>query len=100
MPLARRYRVDRMFEPNRLQGTFATDTMDLRCRSIHGERYCQVFANKEFFAVAYPIEKKADAHGPIDHFVRDFGAMETLISDGASEQVGKHSIFQAKVEEI
>ena len=37
MPLARRYRVDRMFQPNRLQGTFATDTMDMRCKSIHGE---------------------------------------------------------------
>lgn len=97
MPLARRYRVDRMFEPNRLQGTFATDTMDLRCKSIHGERYCQVFANKEFFAVAYPIEKKGDAHEPIDHFVRDFGAMDMLISDGAHEQVGKHSQFQAKL---
>jgi hypothetical protein len=33
MPLARRHRVDRMFEPNRLSGTFATDTMDMRCNS-------------------------------------------------------------------
>ena len=58
MPLARRYRVDRMFQPNRIEGTFATDTMDMRCKSIHGEQYCQVFANKEFFAETYPIEKK------------------------------------------
>jgi hypothetical protein len=97
MPLARRYRVDRMFTTNRLEGTFATDTMDLRCNSIHGERYCQVFANKEFFAVAYPIEKKSDAHEPLDRFVRDYGAMDFLISDGANEQVGKHSKFQEKV---
>jgi hypothetical protein len=97
MPLARRYRVDRMFEPNRLAGTFATDTMDMRCNSIHGERYCQVFANKEFFAAAYPIEKKGDAYEPIDWFVQDYGAPETLISDGAPEQVGRNSKFQAKL---
>jgi hypothetical protein len=46
MPLARRYRVDRMFEPNRLSGIFATDTMDMRCNSIHDERYCQVLPTR------------------------------------------------------
>jgi hypothetical protein len=97
MPLARRYRTDRMFEVKRLQGTFATDTMDMRCKSIHGERYSQVFANKDFFAAAYPIQRKGDAHEPVDLFVNEYGAMETLISDGAHEQVGRHSEFQAKL---
>jgi hypothetical protein len=68
---------------NRLEGTFATDTMDMRCKSIHGEKFCQVFANKQFFAAQYPIERKADAHEPLDQFVSDYGAMELLISDGA-----------------
>ena len=36
MPLSRRYRTDRMFEPKRLLGTMASDTMDPRCDSIHG----------------------------------------------------------------
>ena len=97
MPLARRYRVDRMFEPNRLSGTFTTDTMDMRCNSIHGERYCQVFANKEFFEAAYQIEKQGDAYEPIEWFVQDYGAPEILISDGAKEQVGRNSKFQAKL---
>ena len=97
MPLARRYRVDRMFQPNRLQGTFATDTMDMRCKSIHSERYCQVFANKEFFAAAYPIEKKSDAADPVDLFVKDYGAMDLLIMDGAPEQIGRNTEFQAKL---
>jgi hypothetical protein len=57
MPLARRCQVDRVFEPNRLSGTFTTDTMDMRCNSTHGERCCQAFANKEFFAAAYPREE-------------------------------------------
>jgi hypothetical protein len=84
MPLARRYWVDHMFKPNRLSGTFTTDTES-------EERYCQVFANKIFFAAAYPIEKKGGAYEPIDWFVQDYGAPETLISDGALEQVGRNS---------
>ena len=69
MPLARRYRTDRMFKVKILKGTFATDTMDMRCKSIHGEKFSQVFANKDFFAAAYPIERKADAHEAIGTFV-------------------------------
>ena len=95
MPLARRYRADRMFHLNRLGGTFATDTMHMKCASIHGEQYCQIFANKNFFAAAYPITSKSQAHEPLDTFVRDYGAMDLLISDGAAEQVGKHTKFQA-----
>jgi hypothetical protein len=86
-----------MFEPNRLSGAFATDRMDMRCNLTHGERHCQVFANKEFFAAAYPIERKGDAYEPVDWFVQDYGAPETLISDGANEQVGRNSKFQAKL---
>jgi hypothetical protein len=86
-----------MFEVKRLQGTFATDTMDMRCKSIHGERYSQVFANKDFFAAAYPIQRKGDAHEPVDLFVNEYGAKKILISDGAQEQVRKHSEFQAKM---
>jgi hypothetical protein len=89
--------MDRMFSVNRLEGTFATDTMDMRCKSIHGEKFCQVFANKDFFAAAYPIERKAEAHKPLDLFVNKHGAMEVLISDGAKEQVGKHTEFLAKL---
>ena len=94
MPLARRHRADRMFEPNRLQGTWATDTMDMRCSSIHNERYCQVFANKDFFAAAYPIPTKSACHEALDDFVNEYGAMDLLISDGAAEQCGIHSEFQ------
>ena len=86
-----------MFSVKRLEETFATDAMDMRCRSTHGEKFCQVFANKHFFAAACPIERKADAHEPLDRFVNEHGAMEILISDGAKEQIGKHAEFQAKL---
>ena len=97
MPLARRYRADRMFQANRLQGTWATDTVDMRCSSIHNEKYCQVFANTDFFAAAYPITKKSDCHEALDDFVNDYGAMDLLISDGSAEQCGPHTEFQQKI---
>jgi hypothetical protein len=98
MPLARRYRADRMFQVPRLEGTWATDTMDMRCNSIHGERYCQVYANKMFFAEAYPVPKKSDCHETLDSFVNDYGAMDLLISDGSAEQCGPGTEFQKKVQ--
>jgi len=50
MPLSRRYRTDRMFEPKRRLGIMASDTMDPRCESLHGDHiYAQVFGNKQMF---------------------------------------------------
>ena len=43
LPLARRYRVDRMFERKTLSGSWSTDTMDGRIVSLDGNRYLQVF---------------------------------------------------------
>ena len=94
MPLARRYRVDRMFEVNRIRGKMATDTMDARCNSIHGERYCQVFGNKDFFVEAYPIDKKSDCHEPLDKFIKQYGVPDCMIYDGSKEQNGKNTEFQ------
>ena len=55
MPLSRRYRADRMFGVKRLNCMMATNTLDARVKSIHGQQYCQVFGNKDFFLEAYPI---------------------------------------------
>ena len=35
MPLARRYRSDRMFDGRRIHGTMSNNTMDTRCQTIH-----------------------------------------------------------------
>ena len=45
MPLSRRYRLDRMYEPKRLRCQMSSDTMDPHCLGMHGDRYCQVFGN-------------------------------------------------------
>ena len=98
MPLARRCRADRMFQAPRLEGTWATDTVDVRCNSVHGERCCPVCANKMFFAEAHPMPKKSDCHETLDNFVNDCGAMDALISDGSAEQCGPHTEFQRKMQ--
>ena len=97
MPLARRYRADRMFEVKRLDCIVSTDTMHAKNKSIHGELYCQVFGTKEFFVEAYPIDAKSDCHEALDRFIKDYGAPDTLVYDGAKEQVGPKTEFQATV---
>ena len=49
LPLARRYRVDRLFGQKMSNSRVYTDTMDARVASIHGNRYGQVFATKDYF---------------------------------------------------
>ena len=95
MPLSRRYRVDRMFEPKRLRCQMASDTMDPHCDGLHGNRYCQVFGNKEMFCEAYPIAKKNDCDEALRQFLRDYGAPDVMITDGSKEQTSKGSKFQA-----
>jgi len=95
MPLARRYRVDRIFDVPRLRTTIATDTMDARSTSIHGDKYCQVFGSKQFFVEAYPIRKKGDCHEALKRFIREYGAPDSMVFDGSKEQNEKGTKFQA-----
>jgi len=56
MPLARRYRADRIFEKRQLRGEWLTDTLDGRVTSKDGRWYSQVFANRGYFATVYPMD--------------------------------------------
>ena len=94
VPLARRYRADRMFYVRQVHSMMSTDTMDARCNSIHAEKYLQVFGNKEFFVEDYPIKRKADCHKGLETFFREYGTMEQLIYDGSPEQIGRKTEFQ------
>ena len=83
MPLARIYRVDRMFDVRIIHGTMYTDTMDARCQLIHDKKYYQVFGNKQLFVEAYPIRKKSDFYLELDKFVKKYGALDKMTYDGA-----------------
>ena len=97
MPLARRYRVDMMFDVNQLRQVFATDTMHMPDKSIRGYKYAQVFANKDFFVEAYPISKKSEAGDALNSFVRDYGVPRVLRYDGSKEQALPGTKFQKTI---
>jgi hypothetical protein len=93
MPLARRYRADRMFQTKRLAGKRASDTMDGRVKSLDGNQYAQVFSNGGFFAEVYPMARKADAGLALKSFIMEFGVPEDLTIDGSKEQNSKGTEF-------
>ena len=97
LPMARRYRADRMFERPRIKGVVYTDTMDGQYKSLDGNGHAQVFANKDFFAVAYPIEKKSGAGDALKQFISDYGVPDTILCDGLKEQTGKRTTFRELV---
>ena len=97
LPLARRYCVDRMFVRPCIRGTIYMDTMNGCYKSLDGNRHAQIFANELFFATAYPMEHKSSAGQALKQFISDFGIPNKLVCDGAAEQVGKRTEFQATV---
>jgi hypothetical protein len=96
MPLARRYRADRMFQTKRLAGMWASDTMDGRVKSLDGNRYAQVFSNGGFFAKVYPMARKADAGIALKTFITELGVPESLTIDGSKEHNSKGTEFMKK----
>ena len=97
LPLGRRYRADRMFEKPRLRGDWFTDTMDGRVKSRDGNRYGQVFANKNYFAAFYPMDSKSKAGEALREFTKEFGVPDRLIFDGSGEQTGKNTEFMKQI---
>jgi hypothetical protein len=71
--------------------------LDGRCKSLDGNRYAQIFATKDFFAVAYPIAKKASAGDSLRRFINEFGRPEKLTFDGSQEQCGRKTEFMSNV---
>ena len=97
LPLSRRYRMDRVFQRKTLAGVWSTDTMDGRSVSLDGNRYAQVFTNKNYFARIYPMDSKGKAGDALRLFCQEFGVPEKLTMDGSKEQTGKHTEFMKQV---
>jgi hypothetical protein len=62
-----------------------------------GNRYAQIFANKDFFAVAFPLTAKWGAGGALRQFINEFGRPERLTFDGLQEQCGRKTEFMTNV---
>lgn len=97
MPLSRRYKADRVFKRPLMRGQFFTDTMDGRLKSLDGNKYAQIFATKELFVVAYPMQSKTSAGEGLRQFVHEYGRPEHLTFDGSREQCGKETEFMKNV---
>ena len=97
LPLSRRYRADRVFSRKTLSGDWSTDTMDGRCKSLDGNKFAQVFANKQYFSHIYPMDKKSKAGDALKLFCQEFGVPERLTFDGSKEQTSKGTEFMKQV---
>jgi len=97
LPLTRRYRADQMFYRKQLSGQWSTNTMDGRVKSLDGNRYAQVFSNKQYFSKLYPIERKNEAGSALKLFCQEFGVPEHLTFDGSKEQNGKNTDFMHQI---
>ena len=95
LPLARRYRADRMFDRPRLRGKFSTDTGYFKCVSLRGNIASQVYFHKCGFYAVYHLSKVDDTQvGPtLPRFISEFGIPEQLTMDGAAVQVGRKTTF-------
>lgn len=97
MPLARRYHADRFFYQKQHDGDWFTDTMDGRVTSVDSNRYAQVFANKDYFSVIYPMDLKSKAGDALRTFCSEFGVPERLTFDGSKEQTEKGTEFTMQI---
>lgn len=97
LPLARRYRADRMFKKKRLDGEWSSDTLVARVTSKDGNKYAQVFANTGYFAAIYPMDSKGKAGDALKTFCAEFGVPEKLTFDGSKEQTARGTEFMKQV---
>ena len=96
LPLARRYKADRMYERPWLKCTIYTDAMNGCHESLDGNKHAQVFATEQFFVASYLIESKTMSGQALKEFISDFGVPNRITCDGAIEQVRKRTEFMAQ----
>jgi hypothetical protein len=87
-----------MYNQWKLQGQhFYTDTLIGKHKLVTNNTCAQLFANKSFFAKAYPVERKSFAGTALRQFSRDYGVPELLMFDGRAEQVKPKTEFMKQV---
>ena len=95
-PLARRYKSPmNPLKYRRCGGTWYMDTFWPEEKSLSGAKCCQLFYNRHYYFV-YPMESKSadNIYEAVLEFARTIGLLDWLVSDGASEFVGKRTEVQ------
>ena len=83
-------------QKRRLSGKWYTDTFHGHHKTIEGNTCSQIFANKQLFAISYPLSSKRFAREALKLFITQFGVPEYLTFDGAAEQCGKNTGNKAR----
>ena len=66
-------------------------------KSLHGNKYAQIFATKDYFVAPYPMETKALAGEALNEFITDYSVPDKIVMDGEGEQTGKRSTFMEQL---
>jgi len=74
--------------------------MDARSKSLEGNRYAQVIANKAYFSRVYPMDSKSKAGDALRLFCQEFGVPEKLTFDGSKEQSEPGTEFMRQMHKI
>ena len=75
-----------MFQKKRLDGMWASETMDGQTKSLGGNIYSQLFYNGTFFDEIYPMARKSDTRIALKTFITDLGVYECLTIDFSKDQ--------------
>ena len=93
-PLTRRYRTDILqMHYRRLNTSFYTDTLFMKAKSLKGKTCAQIYTDGKGYIRTDPSKSKSQAGATLGRFLEDVGIPNTLIYDGAPEQVGENSTF-------
>ena len=86
-----------MFGQQLFNAHIYTDTMDVILISIHGNRYGEVFATKDFFSDVYPMKSNGDCGQALHQFITYYGIMLMLTFDGSKEQTKPGTEFMKTI---
>ena len=76
-----------MLRYNRVPHTVFTDTLKSAVLSKRQNKYAQIYCTDFGWTRAYPMKAKSEAHHTLSTLFKDIGVPETMVMDGAKEQI-------------
>ena len=76
------------------------DTYYGPCKSLRGNKYCQIFATPFHFVRAFSMKSRAEVHSALDQWLQQIGVPRVLIPDGAGEFTEPESQFVKKAQKV
>lgn len=99
-PISRRYRVDHIhLNRRRLLGTWYTDTLFSKVKSLRGNTCAQVITNGAYTRVT-PLPSRKYVAQALTEMSDDIGIPDVLVADLAPEMEGRHTEFQKEIRRL